>query len=105
MKEFKGSSTPWHNTQNGIRDEYVSLVCTVSDTLDQNCMKANAALIAAAPDLLKACMDYENPISQTVADCLRELSHLLPKNETQWIEWCNKQADVIESAITKALTI
>ena len=57
MKEFKGTPGPWHydDELGGVYSERCQFVCDVTD-------KDNAKLIAAAPELLEACMRMRNQL-------------------------------------------
>ncbi len=59
--EFKGTKGPWHLEDGGRGSwvcnsggEYAAISAGITDEVAE----ANGYLIAAAPDLLKACMDF-----------------------------------------------
>lgn len=54
----------------------------------------------AVPEMLAALKDYEDGTSLSV--CFRCLSDLLPKEETSWIEWLNKQGEIIDAVLEKS---
>lgn len=77
MNEFKGTPGPWslnrhgavvggkfHEYANGSAQSQVAMVVGSREVVEQE-MKANAALIAAAPELLEA-----------LKDCVRGLEHI-----------------------------
>lgn len=113
--EFKGSQpTDWVIKETSARPDREAIavfsgewaVCDVyCDVPDlQDVFKPNAHLIAAAPELLQACIDVDDPTT-SVAECLREIVKLIPAKETTWIKWCNNQADAIDLALDKALNL
>lgn len=77
------------------------------DIRQPNTGEADAHLIAAAPDLLQACIDIDDN-NCTVGDSMRALADLMkPKmgEEKDWIKWLNDTANKIDAAIYKSLNI
>lgn len=102
MEEFKGTSGPWQKGEVGFGD-ILTVYCddsfgsavadcgckyAINVTVEQ--AQANAQLVSAAPDLLKACQTFWE---------LWQNSDMRPEDE------CHEVAAIIKLAIDKALNI
>ena len=87
MKKFKGRGGPWHYDDEliGVYSESCRFVCDVTD-------KDNGILIAAAPELLEACMRMRSQLYAAGYEAERG-----SLNPTKCL------LNQIESAINKAL--
>jgi len=89
MKEFKGTPGPWTFDDTAVCDKNGNTICIITSLQStQTQERANARVIAAAPELLEACLMF--------MDLFTEYD-MRPEDE------CHEVANKMRAAIAKTL--
>lgn len=112
---FQGTPAPWVTNYVGyafathsyeITDGEGAIINHVGDVGSEVC-EANMKLIAAAPELLEACIDRDTGETRTVGNSLQTLAFVLENGDTEnikdWIAFLREAGKKLDTAVCKAL--